>query len=188
MVAQALGLLVVTAALWLFVHQAQLVSLSIQRQFRAEDHGALAHALRAELRMAGHRFITGPSPDHDTLRIGGEARNPTLHYLCDRCGASSASHAASWRLLSGALSYRHPGSSAHQALHDGRLSGLEAWRIKPTEGGDCSARVRVELQPAWSGASHLNVQVRPRNLGLLACERDQVTARTETGGAAAGVQ
>jgi hypothetical protein len=155
---------------------------------RAEDHLALEQALRAELRMAGHRFATGPSPDHDALQVEGLAGTPSLQYLCDRCGALDRPRAASWRLLSAALSYRHPGSSAHQALHDSRLSGLEAWHVERADTPECSPRVRVELQPAWSGAPPLNVQVRPRNLGLLHCENDQVAPRTRTGGSSSEMQ
>jgi hypothetical protein len=188
MMAQALGLLVVAAALGLFLHQAQLVGLSIQRQFRAEDHLALEQALRAELRVAGHRFVSGPSPDHDTLRIEGPARNPTLQYLCDRCGATDSSRASSWRLLTGTLSFRHPGSNAHQALHDSRLSGLQAWDVEHTEGRECTPRVRVELQPALSSEPPLNIVARPRNLGLLVCERDQGAARSQTGGSSQAVR
>jgi hypothetical protein len=98
------------------------------------------------------------------------------------------SRAASWRLQTAALSFRHPGSNAHQALHDSRLSGLQAWHVERADSPECSPRVRVELQPAWSGAPPLNVQVRPRNLGLLQCEHGQVAPRTGTAAASPAVR
>lgn len=174
MVAQALGLLISAAAVWLFLHQSQQVSEILLRQVRADEQQALLELLRRELRIAGHRHRTGPNPDYDELRLEGSRESPTLSYLCDECGASDRWRAAGFRLQSAVLSQRLPGTNAYQALHDAPISGLRSWQVSVSRDqgdrrSDCLARVTITLHPQTSTAP-LSASVRPRNLGPLPCE------------------
>lgn len=175
LVGQALGLLAAAAAMMLFLHQAHLVTITLQRQLRDDDQQALSHMLRAELRIAGQRHHAGPSAEHDVLRVEGRADSPALHYLCDACGATSRTRSAGFRLQSSALAYRHPGSTAHQSLHDARLSALQAWRIEALPDPDCLGTIRIRLEPQDLRTAAWQVQVRPRNLALRPCEQPTAT-------------
>lgn len=169
MVANSLGLLVTAAAMALFLHQARVVLFLHQRQLQLQDLGAVAQALRSELRMAGHRLRPGTHAAYDRLSLEGSP-NPTLSYLCDACGASDPTRPAGFRLQSGTLVHRAQSAGSFQAVHEATTSAWRAWGVSVVQVEPCVPQVEVQLEPMAPGLPAVQLKVRPRNLGPLACE------------------
>jgi hypothetical protein len=182
MVAQVLGLFISAAAVSLLMHQMGLGFQAVQRQWQAQDLGALTELIRAELRMAGHRYTHGAEPAYD--RLGHEAlgRN-AIEYRCDACGSSHRTLPAALRLSQQVLSHRRPGSPVFQPLNDPRLLALSTMSLTEGVRGDCTPWVTVRLIAASThrglsaSESVWVVAVRPRNLGLQPCEWSDAQAR-----------
>ncbi len=169
MVANSLGVLVTAAAMAVFLHQARVVLFLHQRQLQLQDLGAVAQALRSELRMAGHRLSPGAHAAYDRLGLEG-GPNPSLSYLCDACGASDPSRPAGFRLHSGTLLHRGQSAGSFQAVHEATNSAWRAWVVSATQVEPCVYQVEIRLFPMSPGLAPVHLKVRPRNLGPLACE------------------
>lgn len=173
MVASILGVVISGASLLALLSHGYWAANLVRQQWQADDQYAVAQMLRAELRIAGHRHLAGPSAGHDHLKVDTSG-STVLQYRCDACGADAQALPASFRLQAGALTHRSFGSSAHQALHDPTLLAWSNWQIDQGLAEHCVPWIHVTLQTATLGgglaASTVKLQARPRNLGLRACE------------------
>lgn len=169
MLAHSLGLVVVAAAMSLFLHQARVAMALHQRQLQLQDLGVVAQVLRAELRIAGHRLQPVLHPGYDQLQVDSGS-NPAIHYLCDACEASDPTRPAGFRLQSGTLMQRAQSAGSFQAVHDTPTSGWRSWAVATGVAEGCVPHVTVALQPIRPGLGPTTVRVRPRNGGPLACE------------------
>ncbi|NBT10603.1 MAG: hypothetical protein EBS47_00515 [Betaproteobacteria bacterium] len=169
MVANSLGLMVVTAALGLFLHQARGALALHQRQLQLQDLGAVTQALRSELRMAGHRRRSGAQAPYDHLRVEHGA-TPGVAFLCDACGASDPNRPAGIRLQAGVLMHRGQSAGSYQALHDAPTSAWRRWQVAQGQTADCLSLLHIRLEPLGSETASMALTIRPRNLGPLACE------------------
>lgn len=170
----AIGLALVSMALALLLHQAQVLRHTASRVRFDQDLEAVSQLMRTELRRAGLRQTDGPSPAHDRIVVEGASNATQVHYRSDT-EATSAGSLSTLRLSAGGLQHRTPATGSFQGLHDQQTLSLSTLSLSLRDQPGCGLLVDAYLltRPSILGeisAQNHNLAIRRRNHGPMACE------------------